>query len=106
ARDQDLAGTRGGPDAGADVHGHAGHVVTADLALSGVQSRADLEAQSTHRIGDVGRAADAAGRPVERGQEAVAGRLDLAALVAAEVAPHEVVVQLEGTAHSARTQPR
>jgi hypothetical protein len=47
ARDQDLARYCQGPDAGGDVDGQAPQVVASHLALAGMQSEVEVEAQSS-----------------------------------------------------------
>ena len=56
----------------ADVHGDPADVIAADLALSGVQPGAHLEAERLHRVADRHRAADRPLRAVEHREEAVA----------------------------------
>ena len=48
------------------------------LDLARVQAGPDLEAERAHGVADAAGAADRASRPVERREEAVAGRVDLA----------------------------
>ena len=59
-------------DAGADMHGDTADVVASDLALSGVQSGADLDTEGSHRVANCHGAADRSLRSVERREEAVA----------------------------------
>ena len=80
ARDEHLArpGLRG--DARADVDGDAGDLVVAELALARVQPGADVEAELAHRVArSRARSGSRARRAVEGREEAVAGRVDLAA---------------------------
>src|SRR6266511_5883107 len=65
-------------------------VCSSDLAGS------DLHAQGLHGLQDLLGAADASGGSVERGEEPIAGRVDLAATVSREQAPHERVVSFNG----------
>ena len=72
-----------------DVDGDPADVVADQLALAGVQARPDLQPERPDRLDDRARTADRPGRPVERRQEAVAGRLDLAAPEAGQLLPHD-----------------
>ena len=74
-------------DARADVHRDAGDVVALQLDLAGVEPGAHLDAQRPRRRGDRVRARDRARRPVERGEDVVAARVDLAPAEALELAP-------------------
>ena len=76
-------------------------LVAAELALAGVQARAHVEAERATHVRDRPRAADRARRPVEGGEEPVAGRVDLAPAEALELATHERVVALEQLAPAA-----
>ena len=74
-------------DARADVHGHPADVVAHDLALAGVQAGAHVDAERRTARCAIARAQRiAARRTVERGEEAVAHRLDLAAAGSARAA--------------------
>src|SRR5438270_12206768 len=78
ARHQHLACVRARCHASAYVHGETTDVRAHDLALAGVQPRADLQPDLGHRVPDRHRAADTARRAVEGGEEAVASSVDLA----------------------------
>ena len=67
-----------------DVDGDAADVVAHHLALARVDARADADALLLGGVEDRARAADRARRAVEGGEEAVAGRLHLAAAEALE----------------------
>ena len=74
-RHQHLAGSGEGADPGTEVHGDAGDVVAAQLALTGVQAGADLEAEAVAPPSPIAsRTADGARRSVEHREEPVAGR--------------------------------
>src|SRR5438105_3634686 len=85
ARYEDFAGRRFACEAGTEVHRHADELVSADLALAGVDTGAHLEAQRTRGLADGARAADRARGAVERGEEAVTGVVDLLAAEALQL---------------------
>src|SRR5581483_4818707 len=95
AGDEHLAraGERGDPRARVD--GDPRHLAFGQLALPGVQAGAHLEAELPHRLNDRTRAADRPRRPVEGGEEAVPGRVQLTAAEAGELAAYELVVARE-----------
>src|SRR5512133_3067365 len=74
---------------------------SAELALAGVQARAHVEADAANVFDDRARATDCSRRPVEGGEETVAGRVDLDAPKALEIATHDLVVLLEQIAPAA-----
>src|SRR6185369_4761239 len=76
----------------AGVHGDATHVVAHELALPGVKACPDLDPERADGVADGAGAADGPRRAVEGGEEAVAGRLDLAAAEACELPAHERVM--------------
>jgi hypothetical protein len=61
------------------VHGDPADVITADLALTGVQPGAHLDAEHLHRIPDRRGAADRSLRTVEHRKETVTRRVHLPA---------------------------
>src|SRR4029078_13094216 len=64
-------------DARAGVHRYSADLVAGKLALTRVQPRAHLDPDALHVRHDRPGAADCAGRPVERCEEAVARGVDL-----------------------------
>src|SRR5207245_1380695 len=80
---------------GPDVHGDAADLAVHDLALAGVQARADLQAEPPHDLGDRAGTADGTGGAVEAGEEAVPGHIELGAAEAEELAANQRVVSLE-----------
>ena len=79
-----------------------------DLDLAGVQADPDLETEIGRRVSDRSRAADRARRPVEGGEEPVAGRLHFATAERLElVADGGVVIveELLPTAVAERCRP-
>ena len=75
--------------------------VAVELALAGVDARTDVDAELPQRVADRERAADGARRTVERGEEPVAGGVDLAAAKPLELAPNRGVVRAEELAPAA-----
>src|SRR5581483_8469844 len=86
-------GLRG--DTRADVHRDAAYLALDHLALAGVQARPHVDSELVHAVRDRTRAPDPARRPVEGREEAVAGRVELAAAVPGELLPHERMVPLD-----------
>src|SRR6185503_6819249 len=78
---QDLAGPGGRGDPRADVNREPGNLVTMQLDLARVEACAHVESERPDSLGHRAGASDGARRPVERREEAVAGRIDLAAPV-------------------------
>src|SRR5204862_92143 len=76
------------------------------FCLARVKSGSDREPAGAHRLGDRGRAADAAGGAVERRDEAVADGVDLVSAEALELTPDQRVVALEQVAPLAVAEPR
>jgi len=70
-------------------------VAVGDLALAGVEPGPDLELEWTERVADRRRCENRPRRPVEGGEEAVAGRVELAALEAGELAADDSVMPLQ-----------
>src|SRR5829696_8509571 len=82
-----------GPDPRGDVDRHAADVVADQLALPDMQADADLDPEVVSRGDDrLCAAQGGGGRPGEGRQEAVAGRLHLAAAEARELPANELVV--------------
>ena len=87
-----LRGTGEGAYAGTDHHAEASNVIAFDRDLACVQSRPYLDPERTDRRGDRRRAAHPACRPVERREEPIAHRLDLASAVPGDLRAHDLVV--------------
>jgi len=81
AGNQDLAcvGETGDPCAG--VHCDPGRLVADDLALSRMHTRANRKIQLGKRAANRFGATNGAGRSIERGEEAIAGRVYLPTLM-------------------------
>src|SRR5207244_2564737 len=92
AGDQVLDGTRhehlawisGGRDPCARVDGNPADLVAHQLALACVKPCADLNAERPDAFADRARGPNGTGRPVEAGEEAVAGRVHLPPVVQLE----------------------
>ena len=80
---------RHGGDAGAGMHGDAMRLSARQLDFPRVQSGPDLEAERAHRVADAAGAADRASRSVERREEAITGRVDLAPTECAQLTTHD-----------------
>jgi hypothetical protein len=80
AGDEHLSRPSARKDTLPDVHRNPGETVAKDLDFSGVEPRADLDAQLADAVAYDTGALHRARRTVEGGQEAVAGRIDLAPL--------------------------
>ena len=106
--DTSTSPARRGGDARADVDGDSGNLVAEQLALARVQAGAELEPEVAGAVPDGERAPNRARRPVERGEEAVAGGVDLAAAEPLELATDGGVVtaqQLRPVAVAESLQP-
>src|SRR2546423_1061407 len=101
ARDEHLARPGERRDARAGVDGDPAHLPVRELALARVQPGAELESEAAHTVADRAGGADRARRPVEGGEEAVAGRVHLAAAVAAKLGANRGLVRLEQLAPAA-----
>src|SRR4029453_15049265 len=91
-RADDLARPGGRHHPGGDVHGDPADVLAEQLDLARVQPHPDLQAQVAQAGADGGAGPDGPGRPVEGGQEPVAGGLDLAAAEAGQLLAHRLLV--------------
>src|SRR2546423_11251893 len=105
SRRPDFAGAGFGCDAGGDVDGDAADVIAADFDLAGVDAAADVEPELTGGIADRTGTLEGPGGSVEGGEEAVAGRLDLAASEAYELAADGRVVTVEQITPAAGAHP-
>src|SRR5439155_12747027 len=95
ARNEHLARAGLPGDARAGVDGDTGHLAFHDLTFAGVQARTDGQAEIADGVDDRGRTPDCAGGTVERGEEAVAGRVEFPAAEAQQLAANERVMALE-----------
>ena len=108
-RHEDLTGTGRRGDARSDVDRDAADLLTDDLALAGMQAAADLQVQRAHLVANPACTAYGASRAVERGEEPVAGGVDLPPAEPRELAPCRAVVlpeQLAPTAIADRARAR
>src|SRR5262245_32045825 len=81
AGDEDLAGSRQGHRAGRGVDVDAAELPLEDLALAEVDCRADLDAEVAESVGSRRSEVDCRGGRVEAGEYAVAGGVELTAVV-------------------------
>src|SRR6185369_17864424 len=86
-------GARGDP--GTDGHCDSAEFAVDGLDFAGVHAAPDLQPKRTDRLGDRAGAADGPCRPVEGGEEAVSGRVDLLAAVATQERTYYGVVSLD-----------
>ena len=77
------------------MHRNAAELVAHDLALAGVETGADPDAEGANGVADGAGAADGAGGAVEGGQEAVARGIELPAAESDDLAANRGVVGLE-----------
>ena len=61
----------------ADAYGDSADLAVDELAFAGVDSGPNADAEVAYPFGDLERAADGSRRPVEAGEEPVAGGVDL-----------------------------
>src|ERR1700694_2815302 len=90
--DQHFARRCQRPHAGRDVDRQASKIVAANLALAGVQTDAQVDAELPSGFGDGPATADGTGRTVERCHKAVPGGVDLPATKPPELVTHRTVV--------------
>src|SRR5207253_10031430 len=76
-------------------HGDAANVIPHHLALARMQAGTNADSGRVGGSEDRAGAMDRAGRAVERSEEAVAGRLDLAAVEADQRLAHSALVALQ-----------
>ena len=82
-------------DAGADGHRKPADLAVDRAAFSRVEAGAHLDAELAHPLDDCLGATHRPRRAVERGEEPVARRVELAAAVAGEAATHDAMVLLD-----------
>src|SRR5829696_6451245 len=95
ARHQHLTVTGERRNPGCDMYGQPSQIRPAHFDLPGVDAGADLEVQRTHRLDHGKGAPHRRERAVERREEAVPGRHDLAATEARQLAAAELVMLVE-----------
>ena len=93
--DQYFPGRRHRTDPRGDMDGQSTEIVAPDLALAGVQSSSDFDAEAVSCLDDFGCASNAASRSVEAGQETVSGGLDLLSTESHELITHKPVMRIE-----------
>ena len=71
------------------------HVAAAQLDLAGVDGGSDLQVDRGQAVDQAEGAAQCSRRRVERGQDAIAGRLHQLAMPAGDLGAHDLVVAIE-----------
>src|SRR6266536_768880 len=104
AGDQDLACLGESGDAGADMNREARHRLGPALYLSGMQAGPDLDADLPHRIPGGAGAPDGPRGPIERDEESVPRRVNLAAVEPVQEAPDAGVMLIEHISPAAVTE--
>ena len=92
ARDEDLPGLGLGHDPGADVDGDPPELVAHDLDLAHVDPGPDVDPGGTEPVDHFDGAFDGLGRLIERGEEPIAGGVDLPPTVPLQRAADDPVV--------------
>ena len=105
-RDEHLSSLRGSGNPGADHHGEPGDLALVQLAFPRVHSRPNLEPELVDALDDSLGAADRPRRPVESGEEPVAGSVLLFSAKACQLAANKPVVPLEQVSPRAVPEPR
>ena len=106
ARDEHLSRDCPAGDAGLCVNGDTAELLAYALALTGVQAGANLQTELADRFADRARRPNCPRRAVERGEEAVAGRVDLPPLEMLELFPDQPMVFLDQAAPAAVAEAR
>jgi hypothetical protein len=89
-----------------DRHSQPGDVFASDFDLAGMQPRPNVEPEGLGLRDDLSGASHGARASVERGEEAVAGGLDLTTAVTLEGTPNDRIVLIAELAPRAMTDPR
>jgi hypothetical protein len=95
ARDEHLTGSGERRDTRADRHRDPRQLAVAHLALTGVNPDADLELEPPKGVADRGGSPNRSCGPIERREEAISGRVELAPVVAPELLADDRVVSLQ-----------
>jgi hypothetical protein len=88
------------------MHCDAADLVADQLALAGVKSSADVDAEVANVVAHRESATDRARGPIESSQEAVSGGVHLAAAKALELPPHQLVVSSDEVVPVVIAEPR
>src|SRR5262245_25229810 len=91
-RYKDFGGAGQTAHPGSDVDGDASDLAVDDIALAGVDSRADLDPKWPYRIDDCPGAADRPGWTVERSEEPITCSVHFLPPVAGQESPHRGVM--------------
>jgi hypothetical protein len=95
ARDEHFPRVREQGDACARMNGNAGEFAVNDLTFTRVEAGAYIESQFANRVDNRVRTSDCTSRPVESGEDAVPGRVQLAAAEPHKLASDEGVMAVE-----------
>jgi hemerythrin-like domain-containing protein len=95
ARHDDVAAVAGGRHPGADVHGEPSDPLASHLHLPGVHADPDRDPDPVQSVMESAGAVDGAARPVEGGEESVAGVVDLVSTEPCQLLAHDGVVLVE-----------
>src|SRR5262249_21347403 len=87
-----LSGAGSGGDARARMDGDASDVLAHHLALTGMQSRTDVNPDLSHLVADRTRGAHSTRGPVEGREKSVTGRIDFAAAESIELSANNGMV--------------
>ena len=80
SRHEDLAGSRAGGHAGADMHSETADFLIHGLALTGVDPGTHVQTEETHGVPNRDRASHRSCRAIESCKEPVTGGLDLTSI--------------------------
>src|SRR3990170_3129339 len=94
-RDEHLGWSCGGTDPGTDGDCHPSHLAVDPLAFTRVQPGPNFDSQRPNLLDDRLGTANCARRTIERGEEPIAGRVDLGSAIALEERPHRRVVAFD-----------
>jgi hypothetical protein len=95
---------RGASFPGAGVHGEPADLLSPHFHFAGVHANPGREPDTSQVVTESAGAADRATRPVEGGQEAIAGGVDLASTEPCQVPAHDRVVLVEERAPAGVTE--
>ena len=98
ARDEHLTRPGERRDSRTDRDRDPDHLAVADLALARMETGPHLETDVPQRIAKGGGGEDRLGGPIERGEEPIAGRVELPALEPRELATDDRVMLLKEVA--------
>ena len=94
-RDEDLSGSGDRSNTGCDMNGQPTEVISSHFALSGMKPGPDLDAKHFDCFDNGASAPYCTGGSVERREEAVPRRLDLAAAEVSQLLPHQTIMAVK-----------